>query len=377
VSSPALSPKWWAGAAWLTPARRATRAGSARPVRCVRIVARDGGSCRCPRSVVGSVFRCQWGVRSPRARRGRYSRSGLATIRRGCRRRDVRSYAGTCSMQTPRSWRLVLDGARAAGSCTRIPRCFGPLPLIRGWCSLVSPRPSAPLRTSLRPTTARSRVTRPRVSREAVRRPWVGRCGRGRERGPACRARRGRDPCSKGCSGCGCCGWDSICGSPAPRVPVSRASGCSSRRSRCSVVVELLRADDPVVLPHLGRVGRLWAAVVDRRSAAPRMDADRRADGHAARARGWRAHTSGHRRRRGPRHPIDDVDRAGLEWIDGFNRRKLLEPRQDLTQQEHRGYRSGSGPTQTPEPPMNPGAVTEPAALPQGGARYLAVALRS
>jgi hypothetical protein len=29
------------------------------------------------------------------------------------------------------------------------------------------------------------------------------------------------------------------------------------------VNAEVLRADDPVVLPHLGSIGRLWAAVVD------------------------------------------------------------------------------------------------------------------
>lgn len=34
---------------------------------------------------------------------------------------------------------------------------------------------------------------------------------------------------------------------------------------------EVLRGDDPVVLPHLGNIGRLWSAVLD--------VADQRADG--------------------------------------------------------------------------------------------------
>ena len=57
--------------------------------------------------------------------------------------------------------------------------------------------------------------------------------------------------------------WAWTCGSPATQVHPRRAGDCSSTRSSPSVNAEVLRAADPVVLPHLGRIGQLWSAVAD------------------------------------------------------------------------------------------------------------------
>jgi hypothetical protein len=83
------------------------------------------------------------------------------------------------------SLRHASGGVRAAGSCTRTPRCWTPSLPIHVWCSRAWRQPNTPAPASLGLTTARSRVMSPRATSLGCTRVWVGRRGDGRQRGPA------------------------------------------------------------------------------------------------------------------------------------------------------------------------------------------------